>query len=576
MIVHLVVAFLLTGRVGSAAVQSGAGKELPNTALDTLRGRAIYAAARRRADYAGNEACAFNTRSPKGLRLRDPSDISGMVARRFAPLAVTCAADSARQSNGRFRSTDRVGNVEATNGALVRIAKGVPGVSITVPTTAPTWSTSSSSVALGGTVFDIAAVTSVTWSNAATGGKGTASGTASWSASVPLKPGSNVITVTAKDAANNSGTATLTVSYTPITGAIRTWIPEPFPQNYPARGKHARLIYDSRRQRLVLTGGDRGTGGDGNFSTDVEALTADGVWRTLRPFCGPAGALQPARPDNVVWVYDSRRDRAIIMPGFFGGVIKALAECPDPKPNPVQGTALIFDFATNTWSLPPWPAPPKRYGGDDSSTFGVYDPVSDQVIRYRYDGSGTLEMLSLTTNTWQVVRLGSVLPSRTTDQAALAQSYAYRSQLAIDVTGRAVYWVAPFKRQLQRFRLDQPAGYTGEVVAAMPADWRSSIDSSQEIYMVFDPVHRVLLMPSVPWLVGEVTGLAIYHVDSGVTEWESVPLNLVDRIRGTVWGFDEASGCLRAFGGLSALHSQIDGSPLAKPIVSWRYCYGTP
>ena len=112
-------------------------------------------------------------------------------------------------------------------------------------------------------------------------------------------------------------------------------------------------------------------------------------------------------------------------------------------------------------------------------------------------------------------------------------------------------------------------------MAALPAEWLSWIDSSQEIYMVFDPVHRVLLMPSVPWLVGEVTGLAIYHVDTGQMEWEPAPLDLVERVRGTVWGFDEVSGCLRAFGGLTALHSQIDGTPVARPTVSWRYCYGT-
>src|SRR5205823_955168 len=51
--------------------------------------------------------------------------------------------------------------------------------------------------------------------NAATGNTATASGTAAWVCSVALLSGANVITVTAKDAANNSGTDTITVTYTP-------------------------------------------------------------------------------------------------------------------------------------------------------------------------------------------------------------------------------------------------------------------------------------------------------------------------------------------------------------------------
>ena len=50
------------------------------------------------------------------------------------------------------------------------------------------------------------------------GGSGDATGTSSWSASgVPLLSGDNVITVTALDAAGNTGTDVLTVTYTVTT-----------------------------------------------------------------------------------------------------------------------------------------------------------------------------------------------------------------------------------------------------------------------------------------------------------------------------------------------------------------------
>ena len=43
------------------------------------------------------------------------------------------------------------------------------------------------------------------------------SGTTSWSVTgIALQSGNNVLTVTARDAANNAGTDTLTVNYTPV------------------------------------------------------------------------------------------------------------------------------------------------------------------------------------------------------------------------------------------------------------------------------------------------------------------------------------------------------------------------
>ena len=107
---------------------------------------------------------------------------------------------------------DAAGNV-GTATLSVTYDPLAPTVSITVPTTGATYATNSSPLALGGTAADNLGVTQVTWVNSA-GGAGTASGTASWSApSITLQSGTNVLTVTARDAAGNAGTATLTVTY---------------------------------------------------------------------------------------------------------------------------------------------------------------------------------------------------------------------------------------------------------------------------------------------------------------------------------------------------------------------------
>lgn len=92
-----------------------------------------------------------------------------------------------------------------------------PTITITTPTSGTTYTATANSLNLAGTAGDNVGVTQVTWSNSL-GGSGTASGTTSWSATnVSLQTGSNVLTVTARDAAGNTSTDVLTVTYS-LTG----------------------------------------------------------------------------------------------------------------------------------------------------------------------------------------------------------------------------------------------------------------------------------------------------------------------------------------------------------------------
>lgn len=90
-----------------------------------------------------------------------------------------------------------------------------PTITITSPTSGATFNNSTvSRINLAGTASDNVGVTSVTWSNDR-GGSGTASGTTSWSInSIALSTGVNNITVTARDAANNTSVDTIAVTYT--------------------------------------------------------------------------------------------------------------------------------------------------------------------------------------------------------------------------------------------------------------------------------------------------------------------------------------------------------------------------
>lgn len=91
-----------------------------------------------------------------------------------------------------------------------------PVITITVPTSSPTISVSTTPINIAGSASDNVGVISVTWSNAQTGFSGTANGTTSWSSSVGLVSGVNNITVTSIDAAGNSSSDQIAITYSVI------------------------------------------------------------------------------------------------------------------------------------------------------------------------------------------------------------------------------------------------------------------------------------------------------------------------------------------------------------------------
>ncbi|MEK6568052.1 MAG: Calx-beta domain-containing protein, partial [Candidatus Omnitrophota bacterium] len=98
-----------------------------------------------------------------------------------------------------------------------------PTVSISIPTSDATYSTTSGTLSLSGTASDDTTLSSVTWSSDK-GGSGTATLTDSaWSVSgISLSSGDNLITVTASDSSTNTSSDSLTVTYTPITAPTVT------------------------------------------------------------------------------------------------------------------------------------------------------------------------------------------------------------------------------------------------------------------------------------------------------------------------------------------------------------------
>jgi YD repeat-containing protein len=148
----------------------------------------------------------------------------------FASL-FSVASSFAAGINYLYDSLNRLTNVDYGNGSVIGYtydAAGnrltysgavandtiAPSISVTNPTSGYFFTTSNSTINLGGTASDNVGVVLVTWENDR-GGFGTAAGTNSWTINgIPLQTGDNDIFVIAYDAAGNSTYTTLTVAYT--------------------------------------------------------------------------------------------------------------------------------------------------------------------------------------------------------------------------------------------------------------------------------------------------------------------------------------------------------------------------
>src|SRR5205814_1972990 len=144
----------------------------------------------------------------------------GQVLGVLSPPVLTFAWNTAAVSNGAHtltaRAYDAAGHVATSAPVAVTVANAditKPTVAITTPTASPTYTASSSALTLGGTAAGAVRVTQAAWAH----NRG-ATGTTSWSASgIVLQAGPNLLTVTARDAAGNLATRTLTVTYAAAT-----------------------------------------------------------------------------------------------------------------------------------------------------------------------------------------------------------------------------------------------------------------------------------------------------------------------------------------------------------------------
>jgi subtilisin-like proprotein convertase family protein len=156
------------------------------------------------------------------------SSITGFVltGSGLHPLSATVSLTCNTTYHFRIRASNSAGSsfgndMTLTTGNCSDTA--APVVSITSPTSSGSFTAQSSVATIAGTATDAVGVSWVTCRNAATGTTVPANGTTSWSCSVSLASGANAITVSASDAAGNTGSATITANYT-SSGSSSQWV----------------------------------------------------------------------------------------------------------------------------------------------------------------------------------------------------------------------------------------------------------------------------------------------------------------------------------------------------------------
>ena len=215
LIINLLILFVLTTQISYAAAIN---LEWDANSEEDLAGYKIY--------Y-GTSSGNYGT--PISVGKISASELSGLTEGTTYYVAITAIDTSDNESeksdevNGVAQSppstTTSVATTTTTALATTTTTTAsdtqAPTINITAPTASSTYSTSNSTINIGGTSSDNVGVTQITWSNNR-GGSGSTSGTTSWSASnITLQEGYNIITLTARDAANNTATDNLTVTYSP-------------------------------------------------------------------------------------------------------------------------------------------------------------------------------------------------------------------------------------------------------------------------------------------------------------------------------------------------------------------------
>lgn len=337
---------------------------------------------------------------------------------------------------------------------------------------------------------------------------------------------------------------------------LKTWVARPAPkidQGPCPDGncKHMRLAHNPLNGRIYFLGGDYAgiIGYDSGRNEVYSYSIGQGNWILEQPYCTPPGSVQPSHPDEVGWVFDSKRNLFWMLPGYMGA---DQGECSSTL---IRGKIMTFDPVTKVWK------DPQRTAGvtGEATKFAQHDPVTDTIIRFYFDGgSGASSLVyNITTDTWTPkVHTGSDV-----NDAYLGEEYS-----ALDVEGRLIWLIDIVKGKLYKYNIDtRQLSYVTQTPAKnVQTGETAPYDCAMPIW---DSVNKVLLWPHISNFGDARITLYIYH--PATNTWETDRMVQPDGL--TVTGnsavFDPYQNALLVMGGRAYatpylfLYRYGDGSP---------------
>jgi hypothetical protein len=313
-------------------------------------------------------------------------------------------------------------------------------------------------------------------------------------------------------------------------------------------GKHFRLAANPVNGRIYFLGGDWSTvHGEGSFKNSTWSYDiATDKWSLEYPYCGNPGEIMPARPDEVGWVYDTKRNLFWMLPGFMGTDQSGPGICGKNPNSAKQVSAILtFDPATKKWANPGAAGEPLNPGVERSKS-GVYDPVTDSIWRCSYDGGMGMvwTVYNIAQNKWQLFQTPNAEGGKYINDVHLTHEY-----LAIDPAGRRIYAIDPNHYQLLILNMQTRSIKIGAAIPNVDPGKPPSL--ADFTIPVWDSVNRVLLYPYIRSLANSRPKLLIYHPDTNSWETEASTRGDGHEVRGNAAVFDPVNNALLVMGGLT-------------------------
>jgi len=307
---------------------------------------------------------------------------------------------------------------------------------------------------------------------------------------------------------------------------VNTWVVRAMPTfgNGPSGDiKHLRITHNPDNGRIYFMGGDyAGPGGTQSGRNELYSYSVvDDSWIKEYPYCGDAGSVQPGGPDEVGWVYDTKRNIFWMIPGFMWGTPSGGCAA-----TYVKDEIMTFDPATGKWTNQEIPILNNTLGAERNK-FAQYDPEEDTIINFYWDGGhgNAVAIYHISSASWEIVKF-----PKPNDNARINKEYT-----AMDLESRTIYTMDPMKGRFYAYDMDTRT-------FSRLADTPVKRDNFGITWMAWDSVNKVVL-----WYFGGQ--IRVYHPNTNTWE-DPMPILPNVPVRGNNAVFDPHQNVLLVMGGL--------------------------